>query len=981
MPFTREQLDPLYDTFYYKEFLEPNFSLSYQYLSGKLKQLPVFVELTYNYEFHKLYDLALLPGISPEDEALVFSLLSSAHILHHIRYSIFEQEFKPLIKSNDQAALDRALGVMNKLSVADEEILQWHFKKWNYSKEDILTGSWPVVNFLHACILKMPDDKLDELMYLPHWGSFDSQVFYFLYRNRREKANEYIDNRISNEERINWSIMATLLDLDNDQYVPKCLELIDNCRDRKDMLWAFFSYLQFNDFVKEKNIKELLIRSEEYFEHCINDISQHCLHFSSRVYDMGLHNGVFMPLHAWAVYFTLMNDEAKGKEMLERLLAKRVALKEDVLVMLQHVLGLDAIPYVLAAVFQKDDDKNDERTRVEYIFNELADYKGRYEMNVLWQFDKYENKETLENVIKFLVKEDSLVIERAVKAISHKNKVIRLTAVRILMALDAPEAITVLKSALEKEKDDAVRDLMWQICAWETVAPVTEAMVSTMVESANKRGKLKKAVIPGLDETTLPALYFQGGRKLTGEEVRFILYRMTRANGMNIDAEIKPVLQLIDRVRAADFAKAVFKVFEDKRFKEKDRFLLLLAAFFGNDDMVSKFCVAINKWITRNRRAMCVYGIEALAIQGSNKALRWIEWYARKYRTKKEYLSEAANKALADASQTLGLTTHEMGDRIVPDFGFERLFKHFTVNGEAYRAFIDSKFKLAYFDDDNRSLKSMPAGTDKKLAAEFKTIAKEVRDVVKAQSSRLEHYLVVERKWTFEEWKPFFLNNPIMFIYATKLLWGVYDKGGQLVSCFICQEDTTLINKEGNEIEVPEQYNIGIVHPVLLSAEDLHAWRRQFFDLSIEPVFPQLERPAYKVAEKDRAKRVVQNFGDVPTLTGYIKNTLAEYGWQIGEPGHDNELCEFLKLDHTNSFEVTLEVDGGYVNSYDKETKLEKLYFVDKTVEPYGRDNPLTDQDEYLVQLGKVPIVFYSEVVASIKAIKMVGSKDDSQKK
>jgi hypothetical protein len=81
MPFIREQLDPVYDTLYYKEELEPNLSLSYQYLCGKLTQLPAFVELKYNHQFGKLYDLALLPGISPEDETLVFSILNSQHIL------------------------------------------------------------------------------------------------------------------------------------------------------------------------------------------------------------------------------------------------------------------------------------------------------------------------------------------------------------------------------------------------------------------------------------------------------------------------------------------------------------------------------------------------------------------------------------------------------------------------------------------------------------------------------------------------------------------------------------------------------------------------------------------------------------------------------------------------------------------------------------------------------------------------------------
>jgi hypothetical protein len=528
-----------------------------------------------------------------------------------------------LLKSRDQSAFDQGLAVMSKLSITKEEMFSWHLRSWLFDKEDILTASWPMMDFLHASIVKMSDDKIDELIERKSYGNFDPQLFYFLYLRRKEQAFEYVENWILDHwGRINWLVMKTVLNMEYERYAPGYLKMIEDFRIEKDIEGAFYTYLQYNDFVNAKNVNELLNYSEEYFEYYINNIEEHENSFSSRAYHMGYNVGVYMPLHAWAVYFTLTNDEAKGKKMLEQLQALRVVLKEDELKMLKHVLGPGIIQYVLTTIFQKYNDKNEERRRVEYIFGELTGYMGQFDLNVLWQFDKYENKQTLEEIIKFLVNHDNAVIEKAVKASSHKNKVIRLTAVRILLILDAPETIEALKGALEKEKDDATRDLMWQICVREKVAPVTEETVIEMVESANKRGKLKKAILPGLDETTLPALYFQGGRKLTGEEVRFILYRMTRANGMHIDAEIKPVLQLIDRKKAADFTKAVFKVFEEKRFKTKDRFLLLLAAFLGNDDLVNKFCVAINKWIGNNRKVMCVYGIEALAIQGSNKALR-----------------------------------------------------------------------------------------------------------------------------------------------------------------------------------------------------------------------------------------------------------------------------------------------------------------------------------------------------------------------
>lgn len=921
MPFTREQLNPLYDKFFHKEKLEHNISLSYQYLTGKLKQLPEFTKSDANYQFSKLYELTLQPDITPEDKALVFSLLKSPHILHHVKQSVFEQTFNPLIKKrDDQVAFDKALALMNELDVTEEEMLNWYFQNsmHSYNKEDIFSGSWPVMNFLHSCFVKMSDDDIDKFVIQQYFGGFDSQVFYFLYHNRREKAYEYVEKRIISEKRINWVVLAAMLDMEYERYLPRCLEIIEHYRDKKEMLWAYLNYLQLNDYVKENNIKELLIRSEEYFEYYINTLGKYSGNYWSRIYNMGLRNGVTMPLHGWAVYFTLTNDDAKGKKMLEQLLAKLVVLKEDVLKMLKHVLGPGAIPYVLTAIFQKEE-KNDERRRLEYIFDELVEHMGQFDLNSLWQFDKYENKDTLNEIIKFLisyayaenyikydlrtshsnqdilkmllqtdfeqfgpkivaiaqqyrdkelfhagfrtyftynecapvkdtgelinwseqyitdylkkpeehhsgfssvvyymgyahpthgfympahgwalyfiltdneflgkglldelvlrgkaihynvlrmlrhvlgagaipymlnavyerddnrfneenrlkfifdelaafkgqydmnvlwefrkyankqaesgvirflVEQDSEVVAKAIKSMDDKKKEKRLMAARILLALDAPEARETLHRALDKEPDDETRDLIYQICGKELAAPATEETVAAMVASATKRGKLKKPVFTWLDEAALPALYFKWGRQLAAGELRLVLYRMSRAKGIRTDAEIKPVLQLIDKERSGDFAKAIYKEFEEKGFDAKYKFLLLLAAVFGNDEMVNKFCAGINKWIEANRKVMCEYGVDALALQGSNKALRWIEWYSRKFRSKKAYISEAAEKALTAAAEELEISIHELGDRIVPDFGFEGLFKHFTVNGEEYRAFIDSNFKLAYF--------------------------------------------------------------------------------------------------------------------------------------------------------------------------------------------------------------------------------------------------------------------------------------------
>src|ERR1700748_887604 len=176
------------------------------------------------------------------------------------------------------------------------------------------------------------------------------------------------------------------------------------------------------------------------------------------------------------------------------------------------------------------------------------------------------------------------------------------------------------------------------------------------------------------------------------------------------------------------------------------------AALLGDDEQVKTIRHMIDSWIIANRGKMAEYGIAALVLHGSNRALRYVEGYSRKYVAKKPNLGAAALAALEAVARQQNITLHELGDRLVPDFGFDGLFKHFSAGREEYRAFIDSKFKLAFFNEDNKKLKSVPAAATAEQKQEFKELTKEVKEVVKAQSSRLEYYLVIQRKWTTQQW-------------------------------------------------------------------------------------------------------------------------------------------------------------------------------------------------------------------------------------
>jgi hypothetical protein len=210
-----------------------------------------------------------------------------------------------------------------------------------------------------------------------------------------------------------------------------------------------------------------------------------------------------------------------------------------------------------------------------------------------------------------------------------------------------------------------------------------------------------------------------------------------------------------------------------------------------------------------------------------------------------------------------------------------------------------------------------------------------------------------------------------MFIYATKLVWGIYEQN-ELVNAFICNDDTTLLNQEGNEIELPEEAFIGILHPFQLNAASLQKWKTQLYDLSVEQVFSQLERTIPDLTDINLNQCVVHRYVGKRMVTGSIKTTLEKYGWHKGATGDGGFLESYNLLYVEKQIEVVLELEGvGVGYGWSSEEKLGRLYIINKTKQTNKWMTYIKDEsDERLVPLKNIPTIFLNEMFAAIEAIK-----------
>lgn len=599
--------------------------------------------------------------------------------------------------------------------------------------------------------------------------------------------------------------------------------------------------------------------------------------------------------------------------------------------------------------------------------------QSKYEREI-WSFLQHKSKKIREMAAITLSKLGERIIPEASKLLNDKKGEVRQIGALILSLIKTDESQRILLEVLDNEKNDDARDVILESLSGILPVPKTEKELKERIEKAQKRGKLDSPIEKWLDESQLPSLNWLSGKAFTANEIRYLFYRQSRTKDIRIDSEAKPMLALIDKTTSHDFASALLKTYFTNGADSKQKYCLGLGAILGQDEECNSIKSKVTQWADAGRGKMAEYAVKALALNGSTKALRAVEFFSRKYKNKNKNIGAAANEAFVIVAEDLNISPYELADSIIPDFGFDGLFKEFEVNGDTYRAYIDNDFKLAYLNEDNKVLKSLPKATTNELKEEFKEIGKEIKDIVKSQSSRLEQYLVIQRKWNTEKWQAFFMGNPIMFAYAVRLIWGVYDADNQLIDTFRCQEDQTLINLEGDEIELPEDAQIGMVHPISLTAEQITYWTESLYDDDIQPIFPQLTRPVIMLNDKDKNLKISKEFQGVQ-YGGYgFISKMEKTGWNRGSVVDGGWISSYFKDFSDLGFTAIITQQGELcVGYYDGNAELSELMFVRKKAVQFGSyiyDEPSNENDERLMPFGEVPAIIYSEVMADMQFFK-----------
>lgn len=481
------------------------------------------------------------------------------------------------------------------------------------------------------------------------------------------------------------------------------------------------------------------------------------------------------------------------------------------------------------------------------------------------------------------------------KLLGDRKAAKRETALEIIANMPECSWSEALNTALEKEKSEKLRVKIMSLLGIEDSGNTSEIGISELVSKLTKGGKTRK--LEWLYKSAFSPVHLNDGEEASEQHMQALL--LCYSGNDNENGKI--LGNCLNPDELAKFAEEVLGKWIDSGAEAKNKWVLIFASVWGNSGMIQTFLHYINEWSQNMRGAMAVAAVKALALNGSSAALMQVDNIARKF--KKKQVKYAANEAMFDAAEFLGITQEELADRIVPDLGFdEKMCRTFDYGTRQFSVYLTPSLEIEIYNGDKK-VKNMPkpgvndtAEIADKSYADFKEMKKQLKTAVSVQKARLEYALMCERKWTAENWEKLFVKNPVMHCFAIGLIWGIY-KDGELVSSFRYMDDGSFTTADEDEFEIPENAVISIVHPVELTEDEISAWKEQLSDYEIVQPFPQLERKVFRVTPEESGSSIIERFNGKEAVNLTFASRMMKNNWDKGSPEDAGMFYQFTRCD------------------------------------------------------------------------------------
>jgi hypothetical protein len=183
---------------------------------------------------------------------------------------------------------------------------------------------------------------------------------------------------------------------------------------------------------------------------------------------------------------------------------------------------------------------------------------------------------------------------------------------------------------------------------------------------------------------------------------------------------------------------------------------------------------------------------------------------------------------------------------------------------------------------EGKAVKSAPASVKEEhaeLVKDLKRGLKELDGQIAAQRSRLERQLISEGACSFERWRPWYLDHPLVSHFATRLIWE-FDEGGETRTAIPWQGN--LVDWAGHAVQPSQQARARMWHPIRSDVQTILSWRCWLEDHQVRQPFKQAHREVYLLTDAERETETYSNrFASHIIRQHQFGSLCRERGWKF----------------------------------------------------------------------------------------------------
>ena len=353
--------------------------------------------------------------------------------------------------------------------------------------------------------------------------------------------------------------------------------------------------------------------------------------------------------------------------------------------------------------------------------------------------------------------------------------------------------------------------------------------------------------------------------------------------------QIDNIVNLLDKESFINFAKNIY----NETNKETAAFIYCL---YGGDE-------AVKNIYKKEKDTKLSLLIIKLNIKSKYAVRILYEIYSS---TKKSEVRYEAYNLIEEVMKKMDISYDEFELRFSPDFSFNS--KGERLLNEDYKLILNSDYSLSLFDiKNNKELKKAPQNLPEDLKDEITKLRKKIPSFMKDTSSLLAVLLASGDKYSYDVFKDVFIDNAMMNIFASSLIWNLYDKNYNFITTFRYSGDGSYSNYEDEEVKIDDNTFVGLASPVEMENDTINKWRKQLEDYEISQPLQQLS--VIKL-DKDNLKSEIEKIDNLEIAYGTFEAFGARYQMYSEYIGYDVVKNYSLKSKNGDTFTIEADVNS-----------------------------------------------------------------------